>query len=101
MAILDGKRVLITGGSRGLGRALVKTFADEGARVAFSYVNDVAGGAAAGGGGGRGGRRGGGGRGAGLDVLPSVGARRCRYRRDDRERRARVGRPRHPRQQRR
>src|SRR3954471_4441539 len=47
MAILDGKRVLITGGSRGLGRALVKTFADEGARVAFSYVNDVAGAAAA------------------------------------------------------
>src|SRR3954462_1969348 len=48
MAILDGKRVLITGGSRGLGRALVKTFADEGARVAFSYVNDVAGAAAGG-----------------------------------------------------
>ena len=47
MPILDGKRVLITGGSRGLGRALVKTFADEGARVAFSYVNDVAGAAAA------------------------------------------------------
>src|SRR3954467_15969546 len=47
MAILDGKRVLITGGSRGLGRALVKTFSDEGARVAFSYVNDAAGAAAA------------------------------------------------------
>ena len=41
--ILAGKTALITGGSRGLGRALVETFASEGARVAFSYARDRAG----------------------------------------------------------
>ena len=35
--ILNGKRALITGGSRGLGRALGHCFATEGARVAFTY----------------------------------------------------------------
>lgn len=43
MAVLTGKTVLITGGSRGLGRALVETFTEEGARVAFSYAHDDAG----------------------------------------------------------
>jgi NAD(P)-dependent dehydrogenase (short-subunit alcohol dehydrogenase family) len=38
--LLDAKRVLITGGSRGLGRALACVFAGEGARVAFSYTRD-------------------------------------------------------------
>ena len=40
MPLLAGKTALITGGSRGLGRALVETFTSEGARVAFSYARD-------------------------------------------------------------
>jgi 3-oxoacyl-[acyl-carrier protein] reductase len=46
MPLLAGKTALITGGSRGLGRALVETFTSEGARVAFSYARDEAGAAA-------------------------------------------------------
>src|SRR5205814_10373291 len=34
------KRVLITGGARGLGRTLSRVFSTEGALVAFSYVRD-------------------------------------------------------------
>ena len=38
--VLAGKTALITGGSRGLGRALAVTFAAQGARVAFTYARD-------------------------------------------------------------
>jgi NAD(P)-dependent dehydrogenase (short-subunit alcohol dehydrogenase family) len=40
-ALLRGQRALITGGSRGLGQALCRVFADHGARVAFTWSRDA------------------------------------------------------------
>ena len=41
MRRLDGRRCLITGGSRGLGLAIAKACALHGARVAFTFSSDV------------------------------------------------------------
>ena len=37
MKLLEGKNVIITGASRGIGRGIAKVFADHGANVAFTY----------------------------------------------------------------
>ncbi|PWJ44898.1 3-oxoacyl-[acyl-carrier-protein] reductase [Sediminitomix flava] len=40
MRLLEGKNILITGGSRGIGKAIVERFVELGANVAFTYVSD-------------------------------------------------------------
>jgi 3-oxoacyl-[acyl-carrier protein] reductase len=39
MGLLEGKKAFVSGGTRGLGRAMCKIFAREGADVAFNYVS--------------------------------------------------------------
>lgn len=39
MTLLKGKTALVTGGSRGIGAAIVRKFAEQGAEVAFTYLS--------------------------------------------------------------
>lgn len=39
MGLLEGKTAIITGGSRGIGNAIVRRFVEEGAQVALTYVS--------------------------------------------------------------
>ena len=41
MGQLSGKTVLVTGGTRGIGYAMVQLFAAEGANIAFIYMSSV------------------------------------------------------------
>ena len=40
MKLLENKIALITGGARGIGEAIVRRFAEQGATVAFTYVSE-------------------------------------------------------------
>ncbi|WP_420317697.1 3-oxoacyl-[acyl-carrier-protein] reductase [Ekhidna sp.] len=41
MKLLEGKTALITGASKGIGRAIAETYAEQGANVAFTYLSSV------------------------------------------------------------
>ena len=40
MGLLDGKKVLITGARKGIGRGIAITLANEGAEVGINYIVD-------------------------------------------------------------
>ena len=42
MKLLEGKVALVTGATRGIGRAIALRFAEQGANVAFTYLSSVA-----------------------------------------------------------
>jgi len=41
MKLLEGKTAIITGGSRGIGAAIVRLFAENGAEIAFTYASSA------------------------------------------------------------
>jgi len=41
MGLLEGKTAIITGGSRGIGEAIVRRFSAEGAQIAFTYASSA------------------------------------------------------------
>lgn len=41
MKLLEGKTALITGASKGIGKAIAETFAEQGANIAFTYLSSV------------------------------------------------------------
>jgi 3-oxoacyl-[acyl-carrier protein] reductase len=41
MKLLEGKTALITGASKGIGNAIAKVFAEQGANIAFTYLSSV------------------------------------------------------------
>ena len=41
MKLLEGKTALVTGASKGIGNAVAKKFAEQGANVAFTYLSSV------------------------------------------------------------
>ncbi len=41
MKLLEGKTAIVTGGSRGIGKAIAKKFAEQGANVAFTFTRET------------------------------------------------------------